>query len=213
MSFADAGSGGALTDGSGGRPSPASTPRPSPEYPSCVRRAISRSPSTRAGWPGGRPAMSRAIRLRICSAKCGVDAPMSWRTSSRVTSWPALRRMGCSSSDIDSLGLRSLLLSSDAADLEEIVDLRLDAGRDRLVVPDEPAVIVDTAHRVLAVPRLDVEQVRVERRVELVRVGDHEQRAVRAARRERRGGGRVERAVRAGEHHAVPGVDDAPAER
>ena len=36
------------------------------------------------------PAISRAMRLRICSAKCGVEAPMSWRTSSTVTSWSAL---------------------------------------------------------------------------------------------------------------------------
>ena len=31
------------------------------------------------------------MRFRSCSAKCGVEAPMSWRTSSTVTSWPARR--------------------------------------------------------------------------------------------------------------------------
>src|SRR4051794_41915814 len=103
--------------------------------------------------------MSRAMRLRIWSAKCGVDAPMSWRTSSSVTSWPALRRMGCSASDIDSLGLRPLrLLPADLADLEEQADPRLGAHRDRLVVADDPAVVVDAAHRGPPVARLDVEQ-------------------------------------------------------
>src|SRR3954468_17422269 len=121
--------------------------------------------------------MSRATRLRICSAKCGVDAPMSWRTSSRVASWPALRRMGCSASDIDSLGLRPLLRAADLADLEEQVDPRLHAQRDRLVVPDDPAVIVDTAHRVPAVARLDVEEVGVDRRVESAGVRDDDGRS------------------------------------
>ena len=59
-------------------------------------RAISRSPSVRAGWSAGRPSISFAIRLRSCSAKCGVEAPMSWRTSSTVTSWPGALRAGCS---------------------------------------------------------------------------------------------------------------------
>src|SRR5512133_1373237 len=127
--------------------------------------------------------MSRAMRLRICSAKCGVDAPMSWRTSPRVTSWPALRRMGCSASDIDSLrtalGPRPLLLlAGDLADLEEQVDPRLHAHRYRLVVADDPAVIVDAAHRIPAVSGLDVEQVGVDRRVEPVGVGAHDQRPV-----------------------------------
>src|SRR3954449_1200572 len=123
--------------------------------------------------------MSRAMRLRICSAKCGVDAPMSWRTSSSVTSWPALRRMGCSASDIDSLGLRSLrLLPADLADLEEQVDPRLDAHRDRFVVADDPAVIVDAAYRVPAVARLDVEEVRIDGRVEPVGVREHDHRPV-----------------------------------
>src|SRR4051812_28156543 len=111
--------------------------------------------------------MSRAMRLRICSAKCGVDAPMSWRTSSRVTSWSVLRRMGCSASDIDSLGLRPLLLQpADLTDLEKQFDPCLAAPRDRFVVADDPAVIVDAAHGIPPVARLDVEQVRVDRRVE-----------------------------------------------
>src|SRR3954449_10313315 len=143
--------------------------------------------------------MSRAMRLRIWSAKCGVDAPMSWRTSSRVASWPALRRMGCSASDIDSLGLLPLLRAAALADLEEQVDPRLHAQGDRLVVPDDPAVIVDTANRVPAVARLDVEEVGVDRRVESVGVRDDDQRSVRPTRRQRSGGGPVERAVGAGE--------------
>ena len=58
--------------------------------------------------------------------------------------------------------LRSVLgtlATRDVGDLEEQVDARLDSHRDRLVVPDDPAVIVDAAHRILAVARLDVEQV------------------------------------------------------
>ena len=66
--------------------------------PSFCRRAISRSPSIRAGWSSGRPRISRAMRLRICSAKCGVEAPISWRTSSTVTSWSGALRMGLSAS-------------------------------------------------------------------------------------------------------------------
>ena len=50
--------------------------------PSRSRRAISRSPSMRAGWSAGRPGIRRAMRSRICRAKCGVEAPISWRTSS-----------------------------------------------------------------------------------------------------------------------------------
>src|SRR4051794_4289032 len=133
--------------------------------------------------------MSRAMRLRICSAKCGVDAPMSWRTSSRVTSWSALRRMGCSASDIDSLGLRPLLLARDLADLEEQVDPRLHAHRYRLVVADDPAVIVDAAHRIPAVAGLDVEQVGVDRRGGPGRGWDGDQRPARPPPRQPSGRG------------------------
>ena len=47
-----------------------------------------RSPArrgARAGSSGGSPAIRRRIRLRSWSAKCGVELPMSWRTSSTVT--------------------------------------------------------------------------------------------------------------------------------
>src|SRR3954453_21459250 len=130
---------------------------------------------------------------------------MSWRTSSSVTSWTGRRRMGCSASDMRWLRLRSLLAPAHAGDLEELVDPALDARRDRRVVADDPAVIVDAAHRVLAVPGLDVEQVVVHRRVELVGVREQDQRPVRPAGRQRRGGGGVERAVGAGEDEAVAG--------
>src|SRR5436190_15794584 len=137
---------------------------------------------------------------------------MSWRTSSSVTSWSARRRMGCSASDMWWLRRRSLA-PGHPADLEELVDPALDPRRDRRVVPDDPAVIVDATHRVPAVPGLDVEQVVVDRRVELVGAREDDQGPVRPARRERRGGRGVERAVGAGEDDAVARVDDAPAER
>ena len=47
-----------VTDGSGRSPSSAGSPRTSPVKPSSVRRAISRSPSMRAGWSAGRPLIS-----------------------------------------------------------------------------------------------------------------------------------------------------------
>ena len=78
----------------------AARPRPRPRRGSrrrsrgACRRAISRSPSTRAGCSGGRSAISLAMRLRSCSAKCGVEAPISWRTSSTLTSWVLALRSG-----------------------------------------------------------------------------------------------------------------------
>ena len=72
--------------GSGSRRRPSPSPRVSPWRPSSCRRAISRSPSRAPGGRAGRPAISAAMRLRSCSAKCGVEAPISWRTSSTVTS-------------------------------------------------------------------------------------------------------------------------------
>ena len=59
----------------------APSPRPAP------RAARSRARPPRApGDPRGRPATRFWIRFRIWSAKCGVEAPMSWRTSSTVGS-------------------------------------------------------------------------------------------------------------------------------
>ncbi len=78
--------GASCTEGSGRSPSAGPSPRTSPVRPRLCRRAISRSPSRRAGWPAGRPAISFAMRLRSCRAKWGVEAPISWRTSSTVTS-------------------------------------------------------------------------------------------------------------------------------
>jgi len=86
------------TAASGLMPGCASVPRTSPENPSRVRRAISSSPSLRAGCSSGRCSISRPMRLRSCSAKCGVEAPMSWRTSSTVTAWRGSLRAGSSAS-------------------------------------------------------------------------------------------------------------------
>src|SRR6185312_15068161 len=70
-------SGARLSDGIGRSPSFAPSPRTSPLKPRLSRRAISRSPSRRAGWSAGRPSISVAMRLRNCSAKWGVEAPIS----------------------------------------------------------------------------------------------------------------------------------------
>ena len=93
-------------------------------------RAISRSPSTRAGWSGGRPATRFWIRLRIWSAKWGVEAPISWRTSSTVgsrtarsgRSYSLTRRRGYPASGRGRL---------DRDQLGDPVEPRLGAERDR----------------------------------------------------------------------------------
>ena len=77
--------GDASSEGSGRSPG-APSPRVSPVSPRLSRRAISRSPSTRAGCPSASPAISRAMRLRSCRAKWGVEAPINSRTSSTLTS-------------------------------------------------------------------------------------------------------------------------------
>ena len=107
-----------------------------------LERAISCSPSRRAGSAGGSGAISLRIRLRSWSAKCGVEAPMSWRTSSTVTWCSGRRRSGCSASAMPRIfdpapGYR--------LDLEQGVDARLDVDRDRVLVAHHPAVVVDAA--------------------------------------------------------------------
>ena len=91
-------SGAAVTDGSGARPSSPGWPRTSPVRP---RPRGGRSRARPRCGRGGRPAAARsslAMRLRSCSAKCGVEAPISWRTSSTVTSRWGRARSGCSAS-------------------------------------------------------------------------------------------------------------------
>ena len=73
------------SDGSARWPSWKPSPRISPVTPRRSSRAISCSPRRRAGSSSGRPAISVRMRLRSCSAKCGVEAPISWRTSSTDT--------------------------------------------------------------------------------------------------------------------------------
>ena len=51
------------------------------------------------------------------------------------------------------LGPCSVASGVDGLDLEQGIDARLDVRRDRALVADEPAVIVDAAHRVLVVAR------------------------------------------------------------
>ena len=103
-------------------------------------------------------AISLRIRLRSCSAKCGVEAPISWRTSSTVT-W-------CAGAGARAARLRpweSVASGVDGLDLEQRVDPRLHVGGDGRLVAHQPAVIVDAAHRVLVVAGLDVEQVVLQR--------------------------------------------------
>ncbi len=92
------------TDGSGSRPVSRWVPRVSPEKPRRVSRSISRSPRIRAGWSAGSARTSFAMRLRIWSAKCGVEAPISSRMSSTVTCSP---RRTLRSGDSASLKVRS----------------------------------------------------------------------------------------------------------
>ena len=120
----------------------------------------------RAGAPGppaAAPRISLRIRLRSCSAKCGVEAPISWRTSSTVTARFGARRSGCSASAMRGILRRTPV---DGLDLEQRVDARLHVDGDRVLVAHEPAVVVDAAHRVLVVAGLDVEQVVLQRRGE-----------------------------------------------
>src|SRR3954447_11778733 len=100
--------------------------------------------------------MSFAMRLRRCIAKCGVEAPISWRTSSTVTECSGRRRWGCSASAI---GRRRLLAAVDRLDLEQRIDPRLDRPGDRVLVTEQPAVVVHAAGGVLVVSGLDVQQV------------------------------------------------------
>src|SRR5690348_450571 len=77
-------------------------PRPSRGSPLCwassSRRAICRSPSTRAGCPAGRGSIRRRMRLRICSEKCGVTGPARARMSSAVISFACPSSSGFSDS-------------------------------------------------------------------------------------------------------------------
>ena len=142
----------------------------------------------RAGWSAGRPRSAARCGCGSAARSAGWRRPSAGGRPRRVTSWSGAEAIGL-------LGLAHRLafcvLTGD--DLEERVDLRLHGDRDRALVADDPAVIVDAAHRVLRVAGLDVEQVVAERLGERVGVGDEQQRAVRAARRQRRGGGGVER--------------------
>ena len=118
----------ALTRGSGPRRSAAARPRRalgSARWPSCsgsprdlageaepleprdLLLAVAAAPGRRAAAPR----ISLRMRLRSWSAKCGVEAPMSWRTSSTVT-W----RLGAQALGLLGFGhardLRALRLST-----------------------------------------------------------------------------------------------------
>src|ERR671917_845045 len=106
--------------------------------------------------------MSLAMRLRSCSAKCGVEAPISWRTSSIVTAWPGRSRSGCSAWLI---GLRGVQVTRQllGRDLQQRVDARLRGDRDRVRATDDPAVVVDARDGIGAVRGLGVEQLALQR--------------------------------------------------
>src|SRR3954454_14380441 len=169
--------------GSSRSPGAPGWPRCSPSNAIFSRRAISRSPSTRAGSSGGSVLIKWRIRLRSCSAKCGVDAPISWRTSSTVGSRTA--RSGRSYSLI---GFRSLWrVRLYRNELGELVDLRLLVHRQGLVVAQDPGAVVDRLARILLVARLHAEEVLLELRRELLRVVAQEQRGEHPASGERGG--------------------------
>src|SRR3954447_14899570 len=100
------------------------------------------------------------IRLRIWRAKCGVEAPISWRTSSTVGS-----RLTRSARSYSLMAAR--LLAAGRGDRHECggrVDARLGGGRDRVGAAQDPDVVVDALARVVALEaRLDVQQVALER--------------------------------------------------
>src|SRR4029079_6991472 len=144
------------------------------------RRAISTSPSRRAGSSSGRPAIRVRMRLRSWRAKCGVEAPISCRTSATDTWYCGRRRSGCSA-----WAMGSVASGVDGLDLEEGVDARLHVRGDGRLVAHQPAVIVDPAYQVLVVAALDVEQVVLQRLGEGLRLGDEQQRTVGARRGKR----------------------------
>ena len=169
---------GSFTDASGLSPGSARWPRCSPSKPR--RRRAAPSPARRArerDGRAGRPAISRAIRLRSCSAKCGVDAPHSSRTSSTLTCGAPLR-----------LGFSASLMASwlGPGNLEQAVDRGLCRDAHRLRVADDPSVIVNAAHRVTGVARLHIEQIVRDRPRQRPTGRGQQQRPVRPARGQRR---------------------------
>ncbi len=75
-----------MSEGIGCSPSFASRPRVSPVDAQALQSRDLALAFHARGMPVGRPAIRRAMRLRSCSAKCGVEAPISSRTSSTLTS-------------------------------------------------------------------------------------------------------------------------------
>ena len=98
--------------------------------------ALALEPGGMVGRAG--PRISARIRSRSCNAKCGVEAPISWRTSSTVTSRPGTQAVW-------DARLGSFLRHH----LEKAIHLGLDRYRDRARVADHPAVVVDGGGRAL----------------------------------------------------------------
>src|SRR3954465_8627545 len=122
------------------------------------------------------------MRLRSWSAKWGVEAPISWRTSSRVGS---RRRRSARSNSLmgrdypvpascrhpDGNGRPPGARNGSASPIllwgprlgRHPVGRRVDApllvDRDRLVVAEDPGAVVDGLGRVVLVARLDAQQV------------------------------------------------------
>ena len=135
-----------LSEGSGRSPSAGPSPRASPRQPELCRRAISRSPSRRAGWPAGRPAISFAMRLRSCRAKCGRGG--AHQLADVLDGHLVCACLRCSGGGLRLRSSRVLLgLFGSAArgffggallagaDLQQRVELRLRARRDRASSP------------------------------------------------------------------------------
>ena len=130
-------------------------------------RAISRSPSSRAGSSGGRPRdqladpvaqLQREVRRRGAHELAHV-----------VHRDPMIRRAGARAARLRPWRQSTSRAAVHGLDLEQRVDARLHVDRDGVLVADHPAVVVDAAHGVLVVAGLDVEQVVLQRRGQRVR--------------------------------------------
>src|SRR5215212_2638653 len=98
------------------------------------------------------------MRLRIWSEKCGVEAPISWRTSSTVGSRPTREGISYSLTSGER-SERSGPAGLDRDKLRDGVEARLRIDREDARVAEDPDAVVHARRRVALVARLDVEQI------------------------------------------------------
>src|SRR2546423_4459695 len=103
--------------------------------------------------------------------------------------------------------------SVDGHDLRELVDARLHAGGDGVLVAEEPDVVVQRLARVVVLePGLHAGQVVLQGRRKRASLAGHEEWGVHAVATERRGGRGVGRTGRVGERVVAAWLLGAPAE-